>query len=334
MAALRIGILGAGAIAMDHAKCMTHNPGVGKILVHDVDAARATRLAQEYKGEVVPSEAALIAGCDLLWICSPPAYHRATIEACAAAGKAMFCEKPLALTEADLAAIERALAKSGVPFLMGQSCRWLHPFQTLVNRARSGAVGDIVEVFSTRLGYFDPARHPAWRLTDEASGGVIVELGAHELDFLRSVAGNFASVHGVGSSKNLAPGRYQDNVAATGWMASGAAFALAVSACEPRYLWQRGVRGTTGTLFIDDMRFTQLELWRPGKAEPELIPCENWRHEPTGENMAFRNQLAGAVATMATGAPFAVSLADGAAAVRAGLAIRQSITTGQIVKLA
>jgi predicted dehydrogenase len=334
MGSLRVGILGAGAIAMDHAKCLSLNPGVGKLLVFDVDGARAAKLAQEYKAEAVTSEAALIAGSDLVWICSPPAYHRATIEACAAARKPMFCEKPLALSEADLAAIERAVAQSGTTFLMGQSCRWLHPFQVLVNRARSGAVGEIIEVFSTRLGYFDPARHPAWRLTDAASGGVVVELGVHEIDFLRSVAGNVVSVHGVGSSKNLARDRYQDNVAATGWMSNGAALALALSACEPRYLWQRGVRGTEGTLFIDDSRLTKLELWRPGKPEPELIPCENWRHETTGENMAFRNQVAAAVATLSSGVPFPVTVADGAAAVRAALAIRESITTGRAIKLA
>ena len=325
MQKITIGVVGAGLIAREHAITLARHPQAAKLVFFDVDAARAKALAGEFHGGTAPTEEALIAAADLVWICTPPSTHLATVERAALAAKPIFCEKPLALTEADLAGIERAVAAADIPFFMGQSGRWSDPFRKMREKLEQGAIGEPVQVWSTRLGYLDPAKSPAWRLDDRASGGVLIELGCHEIDYIRWVGGDWLTAKATGSSRIVAPGKFLDTVTAVGTLSSGANANLYLSWAEPRYLWQRGIQGTEGSLFIDDMRFTKVELWRPGKSEPEIIEAANWKHPETGENMAFHDQANAVMVAMQESTPYEVTLADGAAAVRAALAIRQSM---------
>ncbi len=328
-----IGVAGTGLIAREHAQSFAQQGLLDQLVVFDVRHEQAEAFARDVGGRPVKSEEELVDAADIVWICSPPNFHRAIIEKACHAGKTIFCEKPLALKAEDVRAIEAAVATSGVTFYMGHSGRWSDPFRRMRQLVADGMIGDPVEVWSRRLGYLDPSRSPAWRLDDAASGGVVIELGVHEIDFIRWVGGNWLEVAARGSSRCLAPGRFLDTVSAVGELAGGANGQLSLSWAEPRYLWQRGVVGTTGSLFIDDMRFTQLEHWQPGKTEPTIIEAVNWRHPDTGENMAFREQLAGVLAAWRRESDFPVKLADGAAAVRAAIAMRDSIATGATVKV-
>ncbi len=294
-------------------------------MVYDVDADRAKSLADDFRGSVAATEDELVARSDVVWICTPPTFHRNSVELVAAAGKAIFCEKPLATTLEDVEGIERAVEAANVPFFMGQSGRWSDVFRRMKAAVEAGKVGEVTEAWCVRQGYLDRKVHPAWRFDDAASGGVVVELGVHEIDFLRWIGGDWQQLAAVGSSRGLNPGKFLDSISAIGYLDVGAQAMLELSWAEPRYLWQRGVRGTEGSLFLDDMRFTKLELWRPGKSEPEIIEARNWKDDNTGENLALGEQAAGVFDCLLHNRPFPVSLEDGAAAVRTALGIRDSV---------
>src|SRR5688572_13609349 len=121
MKKLTIGLVGAGGIGKDHARTFNQNRHVAGILFYDADVARAEAAAKEFGGRVAKSIKQLVADSDVVWICTPPFARRDAIEAACAAGKPIFCEKPLALSETDLKFVERAVAKARVPFFMGQS---------------------------------------------------------------------------------------------------------------------------------------------------------------------------------------------------------------------
>ena len=130
----------------------------------------------------------------------------------------------------------------------------------------------------------------------------------------------------------MAPGKFQDSVVAVGTLASGANARLEVSWADPRYVWQRGVTGTKGSLFWCDSNFTELAHHRPGKA-PRAIKSPDWRHPKTGENMAIREQDRAVLRCLTDGGDFPVTIADGVAAVTSAMAIRKSADSGRTVKI-
>ena len=126
MTTIRLGILGAGIMgerllraAREHAADVVQVSGIWD----PAEAARA-RIAAALPGvPVADSAAAVVAGCECLYIASPPATHLAHARAGLAAGRAVLCEKPLAVdpAEARAFAAEAQGARIAVNFPMASS---------------------------------------------------------------------------------------------------------------------------------------------------------------------------------------------------------------------
>ncbi len=329
-APFRLGIVGAGLIAHDHALSLARMSTVKELLFHDSDAARAAKLADEFRGRVVGKLSDLVDAADLVWICTPPFVRLEPVRAACRAGKPIFCEKPLAVSAAEAKQLRRLVASAGVPFFMGQSGRYSYFFQKIKELVQAGTVGAVTRVWSTRLGRLDPAKAPAWRLDDQLSGGVVTELGVHELDFVRWIGGDWRRLAAVASNRTLIPGKYQDTVTAVGELASGAIANVQLCWASPRYLWQRGVEGTTGSLFFDDCRVREVHLLRPGK-DVEIHHTGDWKDHATGENLSLKEQAIAVLSALAAGAPPPVTLEDGYQAVLAAAAMRRAAATGRTV---
>jgi predicted dehydrogenase len=267
----------------------------------------------------------------VVWVCTPPFVRREPIEAACQAGKPIFCEKPLALNEDEMAWVRATVKQAGVPFFMGQSNRFLDFFRKMKELVEEGAIGEPTMIWSTRIGYLDPAVAPPWRMNDNLGGGTVIELGVHEIDFIRWVGGEWQSVYARGSSKSLVPGEFQDTVAAVGTLANDVIARLDIGWANPRYLWQRGVEGTKGSLFFDDQK-PYVYLNRPNK-EPEVFKFRNPMIRKTGENLSLTNEDESILEALATNGAPTVTLQDGAAAVRVALAMRESSHSGRIVKI-
>lgn len=99
--ALNVGIIGTGMIGQDHIRRLTQVlSGVNVVAVADIDAARATEAAPD-GAEVFETPQALIASdsVDAIVICSWGPAHEEQLLACIAAGKPVFCEKPMVTSE-------------------------------------------------------------------------------------------------------------------------------------------------------------------------------------------------------------------------------------------
>jgi predicted dehydrogenase len=333
MTKFRIGIVGAGLIAREHCLSLSRLPQVEKLLFFDADSSRAAKLASEFNGTSTPSLRELTQQSDIVWICTPPFARREALEVACEMQRPIFCEKPLAIARNELLWMQRLISDANVPFFMGQSNRYGAYFQKMHELAQGGEVGEITSIWSARQGYLDIASTPPWRMDDSKSGGTVVELGIHEIDFARWVGGEWHSVYARGSSQTLVPGQFQDTVAAIGALQSGATMRLDLSWANPRYLWQRGVEGTEGSLFFDDSRIWQIELHRP-QHEPEIFQVGDWQDKTTGENLSLRKQAKAVLQALADGRTPPVSLQDGAAAAEIALAIRYSIQSGTVVNCA
>ena len=126
---VRLGIIGAGIMGERLLRAAQAYPSGGhpNVQISGVwDPAEATlaRLAAELPGTLPAASAAeVIAGCDCVYVASPPATHLQHARAALAAGRALFCEKPLATDVVDAAAFlaEAAGARAAVNFPFASS---------------------------------------------------------------------------------------------------------------------------------------------------------------------------------------------------------------------
>ena len=133
--------------------------------------------------------------------CSTPNYqHRQTLLAAIAAGKHVYCEKPLALNAAEAREIVRVAEKAGVSVGMTFNYRFVPAITRARQMIADGALGEIynfrAEYFHT--GYQDPQRPLGWRMKQELSGGgALVDMGSHLIDLVRHLLGELHSVRAV-----------------------------------------------------------------------------------------------------------------------------------------
>jgi predicted dehydrogenase len=83
---------------------------------------------------------------DAVWICSPSQYHAEQIKACAANGKHVFCEKPLATDLAETVEAINACNEAGVKLMTGLQRRFDPNFKRVKDAVVAGEVGQNIMV--------------------------------------------------------------------------------------------------------------------------------------------------------------------------------------------
>lgn len=129
--------------------------------------------------------------------CAPNYRHEEIVLAAAAAGRHIYCEKPLAMSVAEGQRMVEAVEKAAVKTQMTFNFRFFPAISRARQLIEAGFVG---RVFSFRgryhrASYIDPNKPLSWRLRKEVSGGgALFDLGAHVLDLIYFLLGDFSSV--------------------------------------------------------------------------------------------------------------------------------------------
>ncbi|HTG68811.1 MAG TPA: Gfo/Idh/MocA family oxidoreductase [Candidatus Udaeobacter sp.] len=137
---------------------------------------------------------------DLIDINAPSDAHKAIALAAAAAGKHLFCEKPLALTLEDSREMLEAAEKAGVKHMVGFNYRFAPAIQLAKKLVSDGRIGEIHHFRAVFLQdwIIDPNFPLVWRLQKEIAGsGSHGDLGAHLIDMARFLVGEFNEVIGM-----------------------------------------------------------------------------------------------------------------------------------------
>ncbi|MFV0525432.1 MAG: Gfo/Idh/MocA family protein [Acidimicrobiales bacterium] len=228
---LRIGFVGCGLIARAHAAGL--DPVRGAVIgpVYDVDGERATRFAADVGGadtRVVGSVESVIDDCDAVYVCTWTAAHPGIVRAAAEAGRAVFCEKPLATGLAEATAMTETVTGAGVTNQVGLVLRGSPAFRWLINLLGRPEVGPVMNVVFRDDQYLptqgmygsvwrgDPAR---------AGAGTLLEHSIHDLDLLRWMLGPITSVSALTGSTHGITG-IEDQATVMLVSASGAQAAL------------------------------------------------------------------------------------------------------------
>lgn len=184
---MKIGIL---SFAHLHAESYAHNlktlAGVELLGIADDDAARGERYAHEYATRFYPSYDALLAERpDGVIVCSENARHRALVELAAHAGVHVLCEKPLATTLVDGAAMVEACRQAGVVLMTAFPMRFNAPVLEIKSLLDGGELGRILACSATNQGQ-NPKRYRAWFVDKTlAGGGSVFDHTVHLVDILR-----------------------------------------------------------------------------------------------------------------------------------------------------
>ena len=192
-----LGLISCGNMGKSIITSAGDIPNCAARCVADVDEEKAKALAEELGCDYVTDNADLLARDDIdaVIIAAPNFLHKDIALQAAAAGKHIFCEKPLALTTADAQAMVQAAEAAGLKFMVGQVLRYMAPWHKLKAMVDSGELGEPFAMQTTRIGGgWGGTYHAKWRLKRETCGGPLFEINAHEIDFMRQILGEATRV--------------------------------------------------------------------------------------------------------------------------------------------
>jgi 1,5-anhydro-D-fructose reductase (1,5-anhydro-D-mannitol-forming) len=204
MKTIRWGMIGCGEVAE-----MKSGPGLYRaahsqlVAVADRNSGRAEDFARRHGVARWHDDAEAIIRApdiDIVYVATMTESHRDLVLRCAAAGKAVLTEKPMAMTVADCNAMIAACREARVPLWVAYYRRALPRFLKVRELVQSGAIGEVRMVITRhfqRIPTPEQLRGPfwGWRLDPARSGGgIFFEAVGHTLDILDFILGPIAAV--------------------------------------------------------------------------------------------------------------------------------------------
>ncbi|MEW5816290.1 MAG: inositol 2-dehydrogenase [Spirochaetota bacterium] len=186
---VRMGIIGAGRIGRLHAEHLVLRiPETEVIAISDINVKAAEECASRFN---IPEATGDYAGIlnnpeiDAVAVCSSTDTHAQIIEDSAAAGKHIFCEKPLALELKIIDRILTSVRRAGVKLQVGFNRRFDPNFKRIWELIREGRIGTphILKITSR-----DPSPPPIGYV--KVSGGIFLDMMIHDFDMARYLIGS------------------------------------------------------------------------------------------------------------------------------------------------
>ena len=196
---LNIGIIGAGRIGKVHLQSVTRYVTDAKVIAladpfmnaETEEWARSlgvAKLTRDYKEILADPEV------DAVFICSSTDTHSAISLEAIAAGKHIFCEKPVDHDLGKIKAVMQALEGSNVKYQVGFNRRFDHNFAAAREAVAKGRIGELAVLKITSR---DPGAPPVDYI--KVSGGIVLDMTIHDFDMVRFISGEeVAEVYAAG----------------------------------------------------------------------------------------------------------------------------------------
>jgi inositol 2-dehydrogenase len=325
---INVGVVGLGRLGALYARHFaTRLPGTRLHAVSDVRADATAKVAREFAVARADTDYRRILedpDLDAVVVMTPTKLHAEVVVTAAAAGKAIFCEKPLSLDLDEALAMNSAVESAGVFFQLGFMRRFDRAYVAAMRRIRAGDIGrPIVFKSSSR----DQSPPPIDYLDPVNSGGLFIDMGIHDFDLARWFMGDVAAVHSCGAAvadPRIAAVGDVDNAFTTLRFESGAIGMVSLSRNGVYgYAIHTEIVGTEGTLQIGYDRETALLTMTKDRISHDTVPGFLERFD-----QAYLTQLEDFVENLRSRRPAPVTCADGIAAQRIALAATRSLHSG------
>lgn len=200
---------------------------------------------------------------DAVLLATPHSQHMDQVIVSAAAGKQVFCEKPIALRRDHAERMFGACRDAGVVLAVGHNRRFWPSMQALREITASGELGTILHIEGHNSNENSEKITAGWRLSPEESpGGGLTGAGMHVLDAFVSLLGPVRRVYARFNSRDSGPPPRDSSVLAIDF-ANGVTGTLATVRATPFY-WRVHVFGNKGSAEVLDE--TTLVLRKSGHA--------------------------------------------------------------------
>jgi myo-inositol 2-dehydrogenase/D-chiro-inositol 1-dehydrogenase len=326
-----VAVFGAGRIGRIHASNLAALSGVQLKYVFDPVPAAAADLAQKHGAAVASIEAVLAdKTVDAVAICSSTDTHSDLITRAAAAGKHIFCEKPVDLSVARAIACGEAVQAAGVSCMIGFQRRFDPTFNDASRRLAAGEIGTPEMLVITSR---DPGAPPVEYL--KASGGIFRDMLIHDFDVFRWIlcadgdeAAWLSATASVLTDPAIQTAGDFDSTAVTIRTQKGRLCQINTTRRAAYGYDQRfEVLGSTGLLQCGNHTPTEVLQWNAAGIhadKPEAFFLQRYA-------AAYRLEIEHFFECLQSGAAFKTTVADGVAAQKLADAATQSAHSGQAV---
>ena len=331
---LAVGLIGVGRLGRVYARDLSGRiPETRLVAIADPAGPLAKEVAEEFD---VPRHYAdpfaLIddPSVDAVVIVTPTHTHREIVVAAAARRKPTFCEKPPALALDEVAAMQRAIASSGMFFQMGFMRRFDAGYATAHRQIQEGRIGTPLVFKATSRDPFRPSLEYA---NPKSSGGMLIDMGIHDFDLARWFMGEVQTVSAIGATiayPELATVGDIDNAIASLTFASGKLGVVDLTRSGIYgYDISTEILGLEGTIKIGYLRETPVTVLTKNNVAHDTVPyfMERFRDAYTEQLQNFsQNVLQGRAAP--------ITIEDGLEALRIGVAATRARQSGAPVTVA
>lgn len=201
-----IGIVGYGLMGRAHSYGYTLAPRIRHLawtprlrVISGRDEAAVARAATRYGVEEWTTDwrdVVFRGDVHIVDVCTPPGTHAEIVEAAAATGKAVLCEKPLAVDYASARTAAQAVHEAGVPNAIGFNYRRLPALALMKRLVDEGRIGEVLLWRGLWLSdeFLDPDIPSDWRFERALGASTIADLGAHLIDLALWIVGEIDAV--------------------------------------------------------------------------------------------------------------------------------------------
>ncbi|UCH25301.1 MAG: Gfo/Idh/MocA family oxidoreductase [Trueperaceae bacterium] len=329
MNTLNVALIGAGRMARTHANVLGHVGYVSIQTVCDAAAENAAALAEFFGAHATTSldEVLHDDGITAVIITTPTATHADLISKVAHSGKHIFVEKPVAHTLEAADHAVQAVEAAGVQCQVGFQRRYDPSYLEAKRKIERGELGTLEGFRGLSRDAFLP---PVEFL--KTSGGLMVDMGIHDLDSARYFVGEVEEVYCIGAvhaEPELRDYGLFDSAVATLRFANGALGTIE-SGLRTAYGYEvrAEILGDGGRLHLErDSRYHLRQYGKVGGFYERPADFEAYFHEAyAAEIRTFANNVH-------QGKPVTPNAADARESLRLALATQHSLETGTIVKV-
>jgi UDP-N-acetylglucosamine 3-dehydrogenase len=334
----KIGIVGAGGIGSWHAQrwrqLQDRQPDrVALAGYYDVSTTAAENAAAKNGGRVFRSLDEILAAVDVVDVCTSTPHHKTPVLAAAATGKDIVCEKPLARNLSDAHEMVQACKDAGVQLFVAHVVRFFSQFSMARARLLNGDIGNPGVIRTVRGGAPPGPGGRPWFTDFEQSGGVVMDVSIHDLDFVRWCFGDVERVFARGLA--FAGVEPYDHALITLRFRNGAIGHIEGSWAYPPGPFRTGfeIAGDLGLIEWDSHDPAPLTVTLKSSESPTSPSAPQLQSPLMPHDDPYYLELEHFLSCLENGTPPIISAEDGLEAVKLSLATIQSIQTGQPVQV-
>lgn len=199
---IKMLLAGAGLMGRTHLEAVGGLDTVEYVGVVDVNDKAAKGFADEFGLKAFEDLAEAIGELrpDAVDVCVPTPYHLGLVRTCASAHVHVLCEKPIALTLEDADEIRRLQADENIRVMIAQVIRFWPEYQQARKIIREKEYGEVCSIDCRRLS--SPPDWNTWMLKRESSGGAVLDMLIHDMDFTLQMLGKPQAVRASGRDQD------------------------------------------------------------------------------------------------------------------------------------